>query len=129
MNKTYIVTLLLFVAPNGKRLFFTSTRPIDKSKNEADAYIAPDESYILFIRRDGINICFHMKNKIWSRSFSISKVLNSEFEDTWPRVSYDGKFIFFSSFRPSKEKLINNTPSIYWVSSLVIEEFRKLVKE
>ena len=51
------------------------------------------------------------------RTTNLSKNINSKFTDTWPRVSPDGKYLFFTSSR-------KGNMDIYWVSEKIIEKLK-----
>ena len=89
---------------------------------EADAFAAPDESYILFSSwdREGgfgsgdIYVSFRNKDGSWEEAKNLGPEINSPAEENWPSVSPDGKFIFFTSTKR------NGLPDIYWVESSIL---------
>ncbi len=101
---------------------------VNTEKNpEADPFIAPDESYIIFnsTRPDGLGrgdiyISFRNKDNSWSQAVSMGPDINSETHDYCGRVSPDGKYFFFS--RRNSEKKYSD---FYWVDAGFIEELRK----
>jgi Tol biopolymer transport system component len=71
---------------------------------ELDVVIAPDETYLLIGaagRPDGLGNfdIFISKNKngVWSPARNAGKLINSPFRDYSPRISPDGKYLFFTS--------------------------------
>jgi Tol biopolymer transport system component len=88
------------------------TKPINLGKsinsehNEFHSYIAPDESYLLFDARkpDGfsandIYISFKLSSGQWSKAINLGKNINTEYIESRPYISSDGKYLFFSSNR------------------------------
>jgi Tol biopolymer transport system component len=87
---------------------------------EADVFVAPDESYIIFcaIRPDGLGegdlyVSFKQADGSWSQSKNMGEVINSEFHELCPFVSHDGKYLFYTSNK-----------NIYWVDARAIDELR-----
>jgi len=87
---------------------------------EADVFVAPDESYLIFcsIRKSGLGngdmyISFMQDNKQWSPAISMGSPINTPGHELCPFVSSDGKYFFYTS---SKD--------IYWVSTEVIEQLK-----
>lgn len=74
---------------------------------ESDAYIAPDESYMIFVRMyadDGLGVSdlyiSFKENDVWSQPKNMTS-LNSPGVDGSPFVTSDGKYLFFTSTRDS----------------------------
>ena len=118
-----------------------------KEFSETDPFIAPDESYILFCRRnDGfgswdIFISYRKKDGSWTKGINLGEPVNSKYSDVYPFVTSDGKYLFFSSSRTThkdfylspityEEKMnyLNNpgngSQDIYWVSARIIEDLK-----
>ena len=92
---------------------------INSEEYEADVFIAPDESYLIFcsIRNEGLGqgdlyISFKMDNGSWSKAKNM-KEINTESHELCPFVSSDGKYFFYTSDR-----------DIYWVNTEVFEQFK-----
>ncbi|PRY83785.1 hypothetical protein [Mongoliibacter ruber] len=88
---------------------------------EADAFVGPDESYIIFssIRPDGFGqgdlyISFKDENGDWSTAKNMGALINTEGHELCPFVSQDGKYLFYTSKQ-----------DIYWVDASVLETFRR----
>lgn len=98
---------------------------INSEKNDWDAYISPDESYIIFSsqnRSDTIGdqdlyISFKKSDQTWTKALNMGKRVNSESSEICPGVSLDGKYLFFTSKKRGKA-------DIYWVDAKIIEEFK-----
>ncbi len=89
---------------------------INTSLYEFNAYIAPDESYLIFSswgRKDGFGggdlyISFRNKNGVWNKTRNLGANINSKQLDYCPVVTVDGKYLFFTS-QKMKATLQNNT--------------------
>jgi ankyrin repeat protein/glyoxylase-like metal-dependent hydrolase (beta-lactamase superfamily II)/Tol biopolymer transport system component len=86
------------------------------------AYIAPDESYIVFDsdNRPGgqggegdLYVVFRNPDGSWSEAFNLGDTINNPGMNFCPMVSPDGKYLFYSAGR-----------DIYWVSAEVIHRLR-----
>ncbi|MDJ1499461.1 hypothetical protein [Xanthocytophaga agilis] len=82
---------------------------INTDNTEFDAFVAPDESYIIYTSMGGKNnvgsgdlyISFHKGNQ-WTAGKNLGHNLNSKHMDQCPMVSPDGRLLFFTSFRDSQ---------------------------
>ena len=88
---------------------------------EADPFIAPDGSYILFssTRRSGegradIYVSFRLHDRTWSRAINLGRGVNTAAKEFTPSVSRDGRYLFYSS-----------DEDIYWVDAGVIDVARQ----
>ncbi len=116
---------------------------VNTSFSEFHAFIAHDESYIIFDsnREDGFGrndlfISFRKNDGTWTKAINMGNVINSEYSESRPYVSPDGKYLFFCSNRliPSLSenkweydnfmKRINgpgnSLQDIYWMNSEII---------
>jgi len=88
-------------------------------------YISPSQDFMLLdARKDNdknkdrdIHVCFREKDGGWSKPINLGDKINSEFNETCPSLSADGKYIFFSRY--NEEGGLSN---IYWVSSEIINQ-------
>ncbi len=87
---------------------------------EADVFIDPDESYIIFAasRPDGLGegdlyISFKTPEGDWTKSKNMGNVINTTGHELCPYVSYDKKYFFYTS-----------NGNIYWVSTKVFEDLK-----
>jgi Tol biopolymer transport system component len=117
--------------------------------SETDPFIAPDESYILFCRRnDGfgswdIFVSYQKKDGSWTKGINLGEPINSMYSDVYPFVTTDGKYLFFSSSRTThkdfylapityEEKMAclnnpgNGNQDIYWVNAAIIEKLKPI---
>jgi Tol biopolymer transport system component len=95
--------------------------PFNKTEKQQHPWIAPDESYIIFtVRRPGqnpVSVLFcSFKNK--SGEWSEPVELNLGMDAGQPFVSFDGKYLFFTSGDPKVGS------DIYWVSTKIINDLR-----
>lgn len=78
---------------------------VNTSDNEYEPFIAPDESYLIFMatRPNGLaNADFFMSyhvDGVWARAFKLPPPFSSGGTDWSPKVTRDGKYLFFSSAR------------------------------
>ncbi len=101
----------------------TNIKELSSPQEDWDPFIAPDESYLMWASdRPGgyggtdIYISFQSGDG-WSEPVNLGKRVNSEKYEVAPRVSSDGKVLFFD--RPD-----SGTQDIYWISSSILEDFR-----
>ena len=121
---------------------------INTEHDEMDPFIAPDESYLIFLRRsDGgfggvdLYISFRGKEGVWTRSKNMGGGINSEAAEFCPTVTPDGKYIFFTSNRSTYENYCetplsydekinmltspgNGNGDIYWIDAKIIEDLK-----
>ncbi|MEO1052259.1 MAG: hypothetical protein AAFX87_16625 [Bacteroidota bacterium] len=93
---------------------------INSEYYEADVYVAPDESYLIFCasRRGGLGqgdlyISFKDEDDNWTEAKNMGAKINDANHQLCPFVTADGKYFFYTS---NKE--------IYWVSTKIFEEYR-----
>lgn len=101
---------------------------INTTMHDWDAFIAPDENYIIFSSlnredtygRMDLYISFKMKNGTWSLSKNMGLEVNSTFDEICPTVTMDGKYLFFTSRRRGQAH-------IYWVDARIIQDIKQKV--
>ncbi|MBL3657235.1 amidohydrolase family protein [Fulvivirga sediminis] len=93
---------------------------INTDRYEADVFIAPDESYMIFcsIRKNGLGkgdlyISFKDKEENWSEAVNMGASINTEEHELCPFVSADGKYLFYTS-----------NQDIYWVNTDILENYK-----
>lgn len=93
--------------------------PFNSEYYEADVFVAPDESYVIFaaekpegLGRGDLYISFQ-ENDEWTSPVNMGEPINDPGHQLCPFVSYDGKYFFFTSNR-----------DIYWVSAKVLDQYR-----
>lgn len=87
---------------------------------EADVFVAPDESYVIFCatREDGLGrgdlyISFKKTDGSWSTSVNMGDRINTTGHELCPFVTKDGKYFFYTSNK-----------DIYWVDASILEAYR-----
>ncbi|MCK5028447.1 MAG: PD40 domain-containing protein [Bacteroidales bacterium] len=90
------------------------------------AFVALDESFIIFDSRQqdsygklDIYVSFKEENGSWSNPINLGIKVNSEYSETCPALSPDGKYIFFGRYND-----INEKSNIYWISSDIIQKLK-----
>jgi len=98
---------------------------INSEYNDFDAFVDPDENYMIFSssgRPDGFGsgdlyISFRENNGRWTSAQNMGKNINSPSLEYCPKVSPDGRFLFFSSGRTGQG-------DVYWVDAKIIEKLK-----
>ncbi len=98
---------------------------INSEKHDWDAYVAPDESYLIFsslAREDthgtmDLYISFRNAKGEWTKAKNMGLAMNSAYDEICPSVTLDGKYLFFTSRRRGEA-------DIFWVDAKVIEELK-----
>jgi ketosteroid isomerase-like protein len=90
-------------------------------------FVAPDESFVLVDARaedslgeGDIYVAFATADGGWTQPVNLGDGVNSEFSESCPSLSDDGKYLFFSRYNEPDE-----VAQIYWVDSGVIENARQ----
>ncbi|UCC44921.1 MAG: PD40 domain-containing protein [Candidatus Zixiibacteriota bacterium] len=81
-------------------------------------FIAPDESYIIFSMDEDMHISYNMPNGKWTTPQTLGDDINSESLDLCPRISPNGKYLFFVSRRNGPDFLT------FWADASFIEDLR-----
>jgi Tol biopolymer transport system component len=100
--------------------------PINSIYHEADPFIAPDESYIIFhaYRPGGYStrdlyISFRNEDNSWTEPQNMGPGINTSDLEHSPTVTIDGKYLFFGRRNDQ-----SGNGDIYWVNGKVIDELR-----
>jgi hypothetical protein len=99
--------------------------PVNTEYTEADPFIALDESYLLFVSRDrpdglgefDIYLSFKNDDSYWTEPINLGRTINSNQNETCPKVTYDLKYLFYTSRKAG-------SADIYWVDAKIIEELK-----
>jgi len=93
---------------------------INSIRYEADVFISPDESYIIYCSarktgygRGDLYISFKNDMDEWTQAVNMGEPINTEGHELCPFVSKDGKYLFYTS-----------NQDIYWVSTDIIESMK-----
>jgi Tol biopolymer transport system component len=97
------------------------------TSGESEPYVAPDESYLIFISqtrtggRGGWDlwVSFRESDDAWTEPVNLGPDINTADDDYGPRVTPDGKYLFFTRERRGR------TMDIYWVSASVLDRLRR----
>jgi Tol biopolymer transport system component len=93
---------------------------------EDGPYIAADESFLIFesTRPEGIEgshdlyICFKDESGQWSAPKNLGEKVNSPAMERFPRISPDGKYLFFASNRDQSDEKVGF--DFYWIEASLI---------
>jgi hypothetical protein len=134
VNNKWTCDIMRSVPKNG---VYTKPEPLPVSINSAyedwTPFIAPDGSYLIFgsyfarktnpSAKCDLYISFHDNKKdTWSEPVSMGASINTMAQETYPVVSPDGKYLFFTRWTDDK-----NDMDVYWVSAKIIDEIKKAV--
>ena len=97
---------------------------------EGDAFVAPDESYLIFagfergqnLGKSDLYICFN-NDGVWTAPVWLGKSINSDGYDGSPFVTSDGKYLIFTSSRGSTDK---NTFFNHYIVRFNPEKFNEI---
>jgi Tol biopolymer transport system component len=122
---------------------------VNTQLNEGDVFVAPDESYIVFVSLDrpfafgrgDLYVSFRNDDGSWTDAKNMGEGINSKATEYCPVVSPDGNFLFFTSYKTTVEpsdfarrsyegireeyrRPGSGMGDIYWVDAGVIEKLR-----
>ena len=100
--------------------------PVNSEYEERGPFIAPDQSYLLFMRARApgnlgmidLYVSFRNADGSWSAPRNLGPRVNSEGNEICPIVSPDGRYLFFNSSRSGND-------DDYWVDAGLIQELRR----
>lgn len=94
---------------------------INTENYEADVFVAPDESYLIFCstRDDGFGmgdmyISYKSSDGSWTQAVNMGESVNTRHHELCPFVTPDGKYLMYTS-----------NQDIYWIRTDIIEKLRK----
>lgn len=98
---------------------------INSSSEDWTPYIAWDDSYLIFSSTRNnygdLYISFHdIPTDTWSEPINMGGLINTATQETYPTVSPDGKYLFFTRYTNEKSSM-----DVYWVSAKIIDRLRK----
>jgi hypothetical protein len=104
---------------------------INLTASSFNAFIAPDESFLLFstyLQDDShwysdLYIASRNSDGKWSEPSNLGPNINSRGNDHAPWISHDGKYLFFSSTRLDSSGK-NENHSIFWLSTNILENYK-----
>lgn len=93
---------------------------VNSDAYEADVFVAPDESYLIFssVRRDGFGrgdlyISFKNDDGSSTKAVNLGMKINTDGHELCPFVTPDGKYLFYTS-----------NEDIYWVNADILTTFK-----
>lgn len=92
-----------FISPTQDYLLVNARNRDDKNRKDSDLFV-------YFKEQDGS----------WSKPFNLGSEINSEYSETVPRITPDGKFLFFGRYNEP-----TGASNIYWVSTDVIAKLKE----
>ena len=117
---------------------------INSAGFEGDAFVAPDESYLIvstFRSEDNVGaadlyISFRREDDSWTPLQNMGEGINSVGGENCQILSPCGKYLFYTSrqyegrtddyesIRETNSKLMNGRGDIYWIDAKIIDQFR-----
>jgi len=124
-NDSTLTDLYKSIPVNGEYLTFDKlSGNINSNDHDNSPYIAKDESNLIFAsNRPGgfgyhdLYISFKNSDGSWNSAVNMGNLMNNVSEDSSPRLSSDGKYLFFTSARTSNDYGYN----AYWVDAQIIQ--------
>lgn len=122
---TNVSKLKMYYAPN-KNGEFPEVREVG-IESGFHGFIAPSQDYLVVnarnkeddLRKSDIYVYFKNKDKTWSKPINLGNEVNSNYSETCPSITPDGKYLFFSRY--NEEGGLSN---FYWVSTKVINKLK-----
>ena len=98
---------------------------INSSSEDWTPYIARDDSYLIFSstknKYGDLYISFHdIPTDTWSEPINMGATINTGTQETYPTVSPDSKYLFFTRYTNEKSSM-----DVYCVSAKIIDRLRK----
>ncbi len=97
---------------------------VNSEASDFDPFVAPDESYLIFSStREGgfgggdLHISFRTADGSWTAAVNLGDTINTTATDYCPKVSPDGRFLFYTS-RSTGEG------DVYWVDARILDRYR-----
>jgi Tol biopolymer transport system component len=130
VNNKWKCDIMRSVLHNG---IYSQPEPLPEKINSViedwTPFIAPDDSYLIFARKINpsaycdLYISFHdTKNDTWSDPVNMGPEINIWSQETYPVISPDGKYLFFTRYTDEKTDM-----DVYWVSTKIIDDIKKEV--
>jgi hypothetical protein len=96
--------------------------PLNTEYYEWGTFISPESNFMIFIsnRPGGLGfndlyLSIYNGNGTWSVPINLGAIINSDFEDCYPSITFDSQYFFFTAQKPGDSGL-----NPYWVDSQVI---------
>lgn len=101
--------------------------PINTQLNELDPYIAPDESFLIFLANYedsrgswDLYLSFKKPDGKWTQPINMGDDINTSAWESRPYVTLDGKYLFFSRGEENP-----SWADIFWVDARIIEKIKR----
>lgn len=98
--------------------------PINTEHHEVDAFVVPDESYMIFCSnkpggfgKADLYVTFRQKDGAWSDPVNMGEKINSSYSEYIPSISPDGNYFFFTTDKTGNR-------DIYWVDAKIIKKLK-----
>jgi Tol biopolymer transport system component len=93
----------------------------------AHAFISPSQDYMVINarnkenaeRKSDIYVYFKEKDGTWSKAINLGSEVNSNFIESCPSITPDGKYLFFGRYND-----IGGVSDVYWASTEVIHKLK-----
>jgi Tol biopolymer transport system component len=99
-------------------------KPVNSEFSEADPFIAPDESYVIFCSQKpggygkfDMYISFRDKEDNWAEPINMGPEINSAGYEFRPCLTPDGKYLFFTRGDEGWDH-------VYWVDAKIIDDLK-----
>ena len=97
------------------------------------AFISPSQDYLIVTERNNAEegrkdndmyVYFKENDGTWTKPINLGNTINTSFNEKGPRITPDGKYLFFG--RDERDERDGNVglANIYWVSTEIIEKLR-----
>jgi hypothetical protein len=104
--------------------------PINGEFGTGDAFVAPDESYMVFSSRrppsagrGDLFVSFRRENGEWGEPVHLGDVINTGAHEFCPMVTPDGRYLFFSRLHGDSWETATGG-DVYWVDARILDAFR-----
>ncbi len=98
---------------------------MNSEHSEVFPAVSPDEDFLIFVSNrpdclggNDLYISFKNEDGTWTKSVNMGESVNTEYEEWFPKMSPDGKYLFFASNRNG------SIGDIYWVDAKIISELQ-----
>ncbi len=106
-------------------------KEINTGQWNAHPFIAPDESYIMWDgeRESGFGssdlyISFREKDGSWGEAINLGDTVNTEAEEGGPRITPDGKYLFFNRMVLRTDGSGERQSDLYWIDASFIQNLK-----
>lgn len=104
--------------------------PINSAFGTGDAFVAPDESYMILSSRrppslgaSDLFVSFRLDDGAWGEPIHLGDAINTKEIDFCPMVTPDGKYLFFSRLHGGSWETATDG-AVFWVDARILEQFR-----